>query len=461
MDARGTRWPKSVRTCGRLTSGLDSQEPDCRGFKRTLSGLVSLGLVSLGLSGTIRKLAFAGCLAFGLFAGWPSGELTAQVLMAGMPGPAAGGPPLAVATAPSAQVTTRNFIIRAPNPQLAQQAAQLAEKYRRELSLEWLGYEIAPWEEKCPVQVIIDRFPGGETSFAFVRNDSGDKAQPIGWQMKVFGPPDRLLDAVLPHEITHTIFATHFGRPLPRWADEGACTTVEHESERAKNHRLLIDFLTGKPSRGIPFNRMFTMTEYPHDILPLYAQGYSLAKFLIRQKDRQTFVAYIGEGLQRSDSLDALAAWNEVTRKYYGYQDLSDLQLKWLKWVESGSPLEVQAPAAAALAVSPASAPAPNPIQQSAAANQLAEPFAPGAANTINGIWANSPRATDTAKASGEVAGVVQGSWYRQQMRAGMESLNQNGQPASPVGSFRPGSIRSANPEVILRRPSWSSDASK
>lgn len=441
MDARGTRWPTSRRMAGPTLDLSALTVPRPWRPARTLIGAV--------------------CFALGALAAWPGGELLAQIRLAGMPGPAAGRPPIPAMAAPAVEVTTRNFIIRAPNPRLAQQAAQLAEKYRRELSLEWLGYEIAPWDEKCPVQVIIDRLPGGETSFAFVRNDSGEKAQPIGWQMKVYGPPDRVLDAVLPHEITHTIFATHFGRPLPRWADEGACTTVEHESERAKNHRLLIDFLTGKPSRGIPFNRMFTMTEYPHDILPLYAQGYSLAKFLIRQRDRQTFVAYIGEGMQRGDSRNALAAWNEVTQKYYGYKDLSDLQLKWLKWVESGSPLEVKAPAAI---------PAPSGLPPLAAAAQSPEPLVADGTNTINGSWATGARpdgASASTAAPVAFAGLVQGSWYRQQMSAGRpvsaerQVPQASEQSLAPADSFRPGSIRSANPEIILRRPRWSRDESK
>ena len=71
--------------------------------------------------------------------------------------------------------------------------------------------------------------------------------------MKIQGSRERILDSVLPHEITHTIFATHFGRPLPRWADEGACTTVEHASEKAKQDKLLIQFLL--TDRGIPSTR--------------------------------------------------------------------------------------------------------------------------------------------------------------------------------------------------------------
>ena len=49
--------------------------------------------------------------------------------------------------------------------------------------------------------------------------------------MRVIGTPERILDSVLPHEVTHTVMATHFGQPLPRWADVGICTTVEHAAE--------------------------------------------------------------------------------------------------------------------------------------------------------------------------------------------------------------------------------------
>jgi hypothetical protein len=404
------------------------------------------------------------CLGCLLAAVLLSNDCHGQIQMAGLYEPAGGGMTRGIpGAAPGSEVSTRNFIIRAPNPQLAQQAARLAEQYRRDLSLEWLGYEIAPWSEKVPVQVIIDRFPGGETSFAFVRGDGGEKAEPIGWQMKVFGPPDRVLDAVLPHEITHTIFATHFGRPLPRWADEGACTTVEHESERAKNHRLLIDFLTTKPSRGIPFNRMYTMTEYPHDILPLYAQGYSLAKFLIRQKDRRAFVNYIGEGLEQSDSADPLTAWNAVTRKFYGYKDLSDLQLSWLKWVESGSPLAVPAPAGknepAATVASPSGS-SPIPTESLVPQPRAAMPGEPLVANlgqsvraaNINGNWSTQSAPLEQVQQAGSVTTEITGSWYRQQMASNNSLSRSVPTPLSGGDAYRPGSTRAAPPEVILRR---------
>lgn len=234
-------------------------------------------------------------------------------------------------------VTTQNFAVFAEDPQYAHRIAEEAERYRKELSISWLGYEIEPWQERCPIRVSIDLHAGGETSFAFIMPPGSDRGRPTGWEMKIFGPPDRLLDAVLPHEITHTIFATHFGRPLPRWADEGACTTVEHESERNKNHGMLINFLSASPSRGIPFNRMFTMKNYPHDILPLYAQGYSLARFLIQQSGRRQFLDYIADGMQMERPGLELAAWDQATMRHYGFQNLSELQIQWIRWVREGS----------------------------------------------------------------------------------------------------------------------------
>ncbi|WP_425615289.1 hypothetical protein NA78x_005204 [Anatilimnocola sp. NA78] len=226
-----------------------------------------------------------------------------------------------------ASARSQNFIVSAPTRELAKEICEAAEKQRRELAIEWLGQELAPWSQPCPIecQVHRDLGAGGATQFSFSRN-----GVPFGWSMSVQGSRERILDSVLPHEITHTIFATHFGRPLPRWADEGGCTTVEHTVEKRKQEESLIKFLMTE--RGIPFNKMFAMKEYPADMLPLYAQGYSLARYLIMQGGKQKYVQYVGEGMQTDN-------WPAVTRKYYGHKDLSDLQVTWLDWVRMGSPM--------------------------------------------------------------------------------------------------------------------------
>jgi hypothetical protein len=148
------------------------------------------------------------------------------------------------------------------------------------------------------------------------------------FQMEVVGTPQRILDSVLPHEVTHTVLATHFGRPLPRWADEGICTTVEHSSERSKHEAKLREFLASR--RGIAMNRLFLLTEYPQDVLPMYAQGYSVCRFLIEQQGPRTFIQFLGDYMRRP-------SWTQNVRKHYGYESLLELQNSWLAWVKAGS----------------------------------------------------------------------------------------------------------------------------
>jgi hypothetical protein len=221
---------------------------------------------------------------------------------------------------------SENFIIvSAPSDELAQEIATHAEKFRRELAIQWLGRELPRWRDPCPIAAYVGpREPSrGETTFI----PTG--GVPYGWQMKIYGTRERVLDSVLPHEVLHTVFATHFGVPLPRWADEGASTTVEHASERAKQEGNLVVYL--KTNRGIAFSDMFRMKQYPPDMLPLYAQGYSLTRFLVAHGGERKFVDYIGDGMNSR-------SWTKATQRHYGYKDLAELQAEWLEWVKQGSP---------------------------------------------------------------------------------------------------------------------------
>lgn len=229
---------------------------------------------------------------------------------------------------------TPNFVVtQAPTAELAREVGDTAERLRQELAVEWTGQALPNWSRPCPISAKVSPQlgAGGATSFVFHHGEVFD------WNMNVQGSRERVLDSVLPHEITHTIFASHFRQPLPRWADEGACTTVEHDSERDKQQRMLIDFL--KTGRGISFNHMFAMREYPPDILPLYAQGYSLARYLIDQGGKRKFMEYVGQGLKTDD-------WPAATEQFYAVRSLGQLQDRWLDWVRSGSPLQSPADSA-------------------------------------------------------------------------------------------------------------------
>lgn len=226
------------------------------------------------------------------------------------------------AVSDAANQRTRNFLVHANDPGLARSVAQAAEKYRHDLAMHWLGKPLPPWPAPCPIRVISgpNLAAQGVTTY---------NPRPVrDFQMEVVGTPERILDSVLPHEVTHTILATHFGRPLPRWADEGICTTVEHSAERSKHEAKLREFLSTR--RGIAMNRLFLMTEYPADVLPMYAQGYSVCRFLIAQKGPRTFIQFLQDYMRQP-------SWTANVQKHYGYDSLRELQEYWLAWVDAGS----------------------------------------------------------------------------------------------------------------------------
>jgi len=224
-----------------------------------------------------------------------------------------------------ASYRTPNFVVTAADDQSAQIVANAAEHYRKQHAIDWLGHELPRWAQPCPITVQCGHGMGngGVTSFRF------DNGEVFGWSMSIQGTPDSVVPAVLAHEVLHTVFASHFRQSVPRWADEGACTTVENESEKAKHINAYRQFLS--EGRGIPTGKLVTLKEYPPDVMPLYAQGYLMTQFLLHLNGKQAFVAYLADGLRDRD-------WRRATEAHYGYADLTAFQEDWLHWFKSGMP---------------------------------------------------------------------------------------------------------------------------
>ncbi|MFG0261700.1 MAG: hypothetical protein ACF788_04850 [Novipirellula sp. JB048] len=327
--------------------------------------------------------------------------------------------------AKAANYRTQNFLIHAPDQQLAQAVGEAAERHREELAIYWLGAPLPPWPVPCPVRVIAgpNLAAQGVTTY--------NRAPVRDFQMEVVGTPERILDSVLPHEVTHTVLATHFGRPLPRWADEGISTTVEHESERRKHDAKLREFLATR--RGIAMNTLFLLTEYPDDVLPMYAQGYSVCRFLIDQSSPQEFIRFL-EDYMRNPS------WTANIRKHYGYESLAELQDYWLAWVAAGSgPVEKFAKRGSNIDATGGHVAIHSPSNNVAAANATADGTAAAGsvrlaqqtAPPAKPAPASPPAAATTALASSHADG-----WYqRRKLNGDPPTAPRPSSPRSPSSS--------------------------
>jgi hypothetical protein len=217
---------------------------------------------------------------------------------------------------------TQNFVIEAPTQEIAQNAGQWAEYYRREKAIQWLGREMPNWLEPCPLKISVSmNGSGGATSFVF------DRGAILSQDMHIEGTLDRLMSSVLPHEITHTVFAYYYRQPVPRWADEGGSVLSEDNLERSRHDRLVRDILN-TPGRMIPLRRLFSLSQYPRDVMVLYAEGYSVTNFLVNLNGRQDFLQFIAQGMQSGD-------WDGAVRAHYRFNRIEELEASWLASLRS------------------------------------------------------------------------------------------------------------------------------
>jgi hypothetical protein len=216
---------------------------------------------------------------------------------------------------------TQNFAVEAPTPELAQQAGQYAEYYRREKALQWLGREMPAWNEPCPLKISVTmNGSGGATSFVF------DRGAILSQDMHIEGTVERLMHSVLPHEITHTVFAYYYRQPVPRWADEGGSVLSEDDLERSRHDRLVREILNS-PGRMIPLRRLFTLSQYPRDVMVLYAEGYSVTNYLVGISSRPAFLQFIAQGM-RGD-------WDAAVRAHLRFASIEELESAWLTSLRS------------------------------------------------------------------------------------------------------------------------------
>lgn len=227
----------------------------------------------------------------------------------------------------AADFESRNFRVHAPTDEIAQLVAAAAEHHRSRLGKIWYGHRIGNWGSKCDVTVDVDDRVGasGSTKFKFANGEV------YGWRMRVNGPLERILDSVVPHEVNHTILACWFRRKVPRWADEGCATMVEHKSEQDRQTQHVESLM--RQGRRIPLRALLKITQYPTDnrqLMALYSQGYSLTRFLIEKHGRRQFLMFLKEAHHRG--------WDRAIQTYYKARNIEGLEQQWQSWVIAGSP---------------------------------------------------------------------------------------------------------------------------
>lgn len=272
------------------------------------------------------------------------------------PGSEATGPkrppdPL-VAGQPGGEHRSANFLVSAPTAVAARVIASEAEHHRRALALNWLGKELPPWPQRCEIRYTAGLgASSGTTTFTFGRDEKGRSGMKSA-AMELHGDLTAALKAHLPHEVTHTVLASCFGVPIPRWADEGISVLAESDADQFAYAVRVREQLNA--GRGIRLKVLLRMTEYPRDLSVLYGQGHSVAGFLAGKAGKglpelkelpdpagrfpnpgadgnRRLIAFVRLGSEENTA----ESWDGAAKAVYGYASVDALEEDWMASLET------------------------------------------------------------------------------------------------------------------------------
>jgi RNA polymerase sigma factor (sigma-70 family) len=227
---------------------------------------------------------------------------------------------------PPASHRTANFVVYAPTPVVARIVAGEAEYQREQIARLWLGKALPNWPNRAVIIVTFSWGSGfGSTKLAFADAKTVPPAADI--EMTLDGFTLESLEGTLPREIAETILATHFGKPVPRWAGGGIGRLHEPDAEQAGHDTLTRQLLN--EGRGIRLKALFRMTEFPQDMTLLNAQSHSVCRFLLAEgQTRAALLGFVGNAMKDNSA----EGWDRAA-KTLGFESVEALEKTWLEWL--------------------------------------------------------------------------------------------------------------------------------
>ena len=228
---------------------------------------------------------------------------------------------------------TANFRIYHADPALAAKVAQSAEAARRDQLKRWSKQpQRTGWQPLCEVYLYptakqyatMTGQPEDSPGFSTMGMNGG---RITARRINLRADHPTIVQAVLPHEITHVILADHFTeKQIPRWADEGLAVLSEPNDEQ---QRRAADLVT-----PLAENRLFAVDvlmnmDYPEERYwgLYYAQSVSLTRFLVEQGTPAQMIQFLQES-QRD-------GYEPVLRRVYKIDGFADLQRRWVAYARS------------------------------------------------------------------------------------------------------------------------------
>lgn len=229
---------------------------------------------------------------------------------------------------------TRNFRIYHRDPALAEKVGQLAEEARDHAHSKWFpGEPVEDWSPICEIYLYPTAHEYGQATGVGPQSPGHskvlqDQGRVVSRKLALRTDDPNMLEAVLPHETAHVVFAGRFGpHPVPRWADEGMAVLTE---PRAKQEGHLVNLSRAwQTSNGFSCSQIMTMNDYPpgHRMRDFYAHSVGICRFLVEMGGSQKLVHYLRTSLQQNN-------YDQAMQQIYG-MSLSEFEQQFSQYVAS------------------------------------------------------------------------------------------------------------------------------
>ena len=220
-----------------------------------------------------------------------------------------------------------NFrVFHTETPEFAEKVAQAAERTRSAMQRKWFGDADEDWSFRCeiylhPTARDFSWATGAPTSIPGYTRTRADGDRVLSRRVDLSCEDSNLLDAVLPHEISHAVLAGRFGWPaIPHWVNEGMAVLSEPQEKIDAHLRRLPRYR--RAGDLFPAEQLLELQEYPERRLMgvFYAESVSLVNFLAQEKGPKTFCRFMRDGLQYG--------FEKALKSNYGW-DLDELDSRW------------------------------------------------------------------------------------------------------------------------------------
>jgi hypothetical protein len=210
---------------------------------------------------------------------------------------------------------------------LAEEIADQASQYRRQIAREWLGEALPPSVGRTYLSVMVtDAKDLGRT---WPKNTVTGQYHHVHLSTCRGGA----LGGTLAHEVAHVVLATRYPSPdlLPVWVVEGIASRYDAAERLALRQNILQWY--ARTNNWPDLAGLFSARTLPRQEMASYAVATSLTEFLLTKRDRQTFLQFARCGQHDG--------WDQALMTHYGIRSVQQLQTEWQAWAKHADQAKV------------------------------------------------------------------------------------------------------------------------